>query len=184
MPTPRTRKSPAVQYIIINYKVKEPPKWTRTLVKATFLPKKMVCIRGCIFYLLLISFCSLIVTFCSLFVTVCSLLVAFARCLLLFARCLLLFARCLLLLARCSLLFCPNYCEINNCEPQKNVLTITKRPRQYFLAKFLRFWQLFLDGGFQSFLNIQNHFQSWHKATNIAWIDITLTSLLQYLNTF
>ena len=42
----------------------------------------------------------------------------------------------------------------------------------------------FLDGGFQSFLNMQNHFQSWHKVTNIARTDITLMSLLQYLDTF
>ena len=31
---------------------------------------------------------------------------------------------------------------------------------------------------------MENHFQSWHKVTNIAWIDITLMSLLQYLDTF
>ena len=31
---------------------------------------------------------------------------------------------------------------------------------------------------------MQNHFQRWHKFTNIAWIDITLISLLQYLDTF
>ena len=31
---------------------------------------------------------------------------------------------------------------------------------------------------------MQTHFQSWHKFTNIAWIDITLMSLLQYLDTF
>ena len=31
---------------------------------------------------------------------------------------------------------------------------------------------------------MQIHFQSWHKATNIASIDITLMSLLQYLDTF
>ena len=37
---------------------------------------------------------------------------------------------------------------------------------------------------FQSFLNMQNHFQSWHTVTNIAWIDINLMSLLQCLDTF
>ena len=42
----------------------------------------------------------------------------------------------------------------------------------------------FQNGGFQSFLSVQNHFQSWHKGTNNASIDIALMFLLQYLDTF
>ena len=41
-----------------------------------------------------------------------------------------------------------------------------------------------LNVDFQSFLNMENRFQSWHKVTNNASIDITLMSLLQYLGTF
>ena len=59
-----------------------------------------------------------------------------------------------------------------------------KTPPQIFLCKFLRFLYLFLNGGFQSFLNVQNHFQSWHKVTNMAWIGITLMPLLQYLEIY
>ena len=33
-----------------------------------------------------------------------------------------------------------------------------------------------MDGGFQSFLNMQNHFQSWHKVTNIGYYcDVFIT---------
>ena len=37
---------------------------------------------------------------------------------------------------------------------------------------------------FAKFLNMQNHFQSWHKVTNIALIDITfdITILYWYYN--
>ena len=31
---------------------------------------------------------------------------------------------------------------------------------------------------------MQNHFQSWQKVTNIASTDVTLMSLLQYLDMF
>ena len=102
--------------------------------------------------------CSLLVTFYSLLVTFCFLLVA--RCSLLFARYFLLVVRYFLLVTFCSLLvtFCwllfarllIAYCEIK------------------LLCKFLRFSWLFLDGGFQSFLNTQNHFQSRHKVRNIG----------------
>ena len=41
-----------------------------------------------------------------------------------------------------------------------------------------------MSGRFKSFLNMQNHFQSWHKVTNIVSTDITLMALLQYLDMF
>ena len=31
---------------------------------------------------------------------------------------------------------------------------------------------------------MQNYFESWHKVTNITWIDITLMSSLQYLDMY
>ena len=33
-----------------------------------------------------------------------------------------------------------------------------------------------MDGGFQSFFNMENHFQSWHKVTNIGYhYDASIT---------
>ena len=65
--------------------------------------------------------------------------------------------------------------------PQKH--SSKKIRHRYLPCKFLRFLYLFLDGGFQSFLSMQNLLQSWHKITNIAWIDIILMSFIQYLDT-
>ena len=115
------------------------------------------------FWSLLIVFCSLLVTFYLLFVTFCSLLVAFCSLLVTFS----------LLLDKKFSLFCPNYCEIKLLWTAIEWFDYSKTPPQIFPCTFLRFLQLFLGGGFQSFLNIQNYFQSWHKVTNIAWIDIT-----------
>ena len=61
--------------------------------------------------------------------------------------------------------------------------------KRYFHCKFLRFWYVFLDAGFQSFLKVfsadlQIYFESWHKVASIAWTDITLMFLLQYLDMF
>ena len=138
-------------------------------------------------------FCSLLATFCSLLSARCSLV--FARYFFLVTFCsLLVVARCFLLVTFCSLLvtFCVllvifsskllwNKVTVNS---KKNGLNMAKLRHRYFPWKFLRFLQLFLDGGFQTFLNMQNYFQSWHKVTNITGTDITLMSLLQYLNTF
>ena len=44
--------------------------------------------------------------------------------------------------------------------------------------------KVFLDGGSQSYQDRQKKFHSWHKVNNIASIDITLMSLLQYLDIF
>ena len=52
---------------------------------------------------------------------------------------------------------------ISQCKPQKNGLAITKPRYSCFPCKFLRFWFVFLNAGFQSYLNMHNHFQSWHK---------------------
>ena len=77
------------------------------------------------------------------------------------ARYFLLVAHYFLLFARCFLLQVTSYCEIK--------LLWTETPQHIFVANFL---------------NMQNHFKSWHKVTNIAWINITLMSLLPYLDTF
>ena len=63
-------------------------------------------------------------------------------------------------------------------------MTITILHQRYFLCKFLIFCEVYLDGGFQSFLNMPNRFQSWHKVANVASIDATLMSSLQNLDTF
>ena len=66
----------------------------------------------------------------------------------------------------------------------KNGLATTKLRHKFFPCKFLKFSYVFLVGGFQSFLDKQNHFQSKYKVTNITSIDIILMSLLQYIEMF
>ena len=139
-------------------------------------------------------FCSLLVTFCSLLDTFCSLLVTF--CSLPVNFCLLTITELhhsyfhanswdfdkffwMLLLIFCPLLVTFSSFLVNFCS-----LSITKLRHRYFPCKFSRFWLVFLDDGFQSFLNMRNHFQSCHKVTNIVLIDITLMPLLQHLDTF
>ena len=48
---------------------------------------------------------------------------------------------------------------------RKNGLRIIKLCRKYFPCDFLRFWYVFLNSGFQSYLNRQNHLQSWYEVT-------------------
>ena len=50
---------------------------------------------------------------------------------------------------------------------KKDRLAIMKPCHRYFPCNFLRFWKVLLNGHFQSSLNSQSHFQSWHKVTNI-----------------
>ena len=85
----------------------------------------------------------------------------------------------MLLVIFCSFLVTFSSFLVNFCS-----FSITKLRHRYFSCKFSRFWLVFLDGGFQSFLNMRNHFQSCHKVTNIVSIDIALMPLLQYLDTF
>ena len=111
-----------------------------------------------------------------LLVARCSLV--FARCSLVFARCSLLFARSSLLFARCSLLW--NKIFVNR---KKNSLTITKFSHRYFLANFWDFGDFFWMVVFKVFSTYKTIFKVG-IVTNIGWIDITLISLLQYLDTF
>ena len=109
--------------------------------------------------------CSLLSARCQLIFACCSLLFAhsslpFARCSLPFARCSLVFARCLFLFACCLLLFaCYSMLQnlTNETLPQKFSLQISE------ISKF--FWMVVF------------------RVTNIVSTDITLMSLLQYLDT-
>ena len=107
-----------------------------------------------------------------------------ARCSLLFARYSSPFARNLLLFARCLLFSRPNCCEIKLLWTAKKCFDCNETPPQIFSLQISEIFGTFSGCCFQSFLNIQNHFQSWHKVTNITATDITLMFLLQYLNTF
>ena len=52
-------------------------------------------------------------------------------------------------------------------------LTITELHHSYFSLEFLRFWEVLLGGGFQSYLNRLKHI----KVTNIVSIGVILKSL-------
>ena len=95
------------------------------------------------FCLLLVTFCSMLVTFCSLPVTFCSLFCA----------------RCSLLFTRCSLFSRPNYCEIKLLWAAKKWFDYNETPPQVFSLQIIEIFVTFLDGGFQTFLDMQNHFQ-------------------------
>ena len=40
-----------------------------------------------------------------------------------------------------------------------------------FLANFRDFDEFFVDGGFQSYLNSQRHFQIWYKVINTEYLN-------------
>ena len=109
--------------------------------------------------------CSLLSRCCSLIFACCSLLFAhsslpFARCSSPFARCSLVFARCLFLFA-CCLLFFTRYSMLQN-------LTNETLPQIFSLqiSEISKFFQMVVL-----------------RVTNIVSTDITLMSLLQYLDT-
>ena len=124
-----------------------------SLSKVVYIDKLDVIVEAELF-----ARCSLLSRRCSLIFACCSLLFAhsslpFARCLLPFARCLLVFARCLFLFACYSML--QNL--TNETLPQIFSLQISE------ISKF--FWMVVF------------------RVTNIVSTDITLMSLLQYLDT-
>ena len=67
---------------------------------------------------------------------------------------------------------------------RKKLFDYNEAPPQIFSFQISEILISFLNGDFQSFLNMQSHFQSSNKVTNIALVDITLMSLIQYLDMF
>ena len=113
------------------------------------------CLLLVTFYSLGVNFCSLLVSFCSLLLTFCLLLVIFCSLLVTFSLLFVIF--CSLLAIFCSLVvsfsskLLSNKIHVN-C---KRIVSLQwKLQHRYFPCNFLRFWQVFLDSDFQSFLNM------------------------------
>ena len=121
--------------------------------------------------------CLLLVTFYSLLVACYFLLVA--RYFLLFARYFVLVTFCsmlvnFLLVAFCLLLV--TFCSFAGCLLWNKVTVNSKKMTWLFSMQISEIFVTFSGWWFQSFLIMQNHFQSWDKVTNIGYhYDVSIT---------
>ena len=115
---------------------------------------------------LLVSLCLLFVTFCSLLVTFCSLLVTFCSLLVTFCSLLVIFSSKLLWTAKKEFDYKETPPQIFSLEISETLVTFSR----CWFSKFSQHTKLFI-------------FKVEIKS-NIVWIDITLKSLLQHLDTF